>query len=407
MPSDTSTRPRTDSGPSSRSDTSDGQRPAASGTDESLRFGFGRNWSEFIAQHFKEERVASSQAHLLRTLRVESLAGQTFLDIGCGSGLHSLAALRAEARQVTGFDYDKDSVATSLKVRELAAGDDPRWSVTQGSVLDRARMESLGRFDIVYSWGVLHHTGEMWTAMDNAIVPRSPAGVVYIALYSSDQYVDPPADHWVRIKRQYNQRGHLGKRLMEWRHASRHFLSGLRRLEMPWTLVRSYGTRGMNFWTDIRDWLGGWPIEFASYREVDAWAARHGLSIVNALVGEGCTEYILADPTANQQWGREEARRRASLKPLPGPFRRDEGHAWIAMLPELAGASDAEPAVRGSTLMLYDRDRPFGLPHFMRDHVVRFGGGRFVHWRDHVVFSTPDGSDPNADPGRWQYLERY
>jgi SAM-dependent methyltransferase len=398
------TSPRAGTEPDARAAESPGQ---ASGTDESLRFGFGRNWSQFIEQHFNEARVESSRQHLLGALRLDSLAGKSFLDIGCGSGLHSLAALRCGASQVTGFDYDQDSVATSLKVRELAAGGDPRWSVAQGSVLDRSRMEALGEFDIVYSWGVLHHTGDMWKAMDNALLPRRPDGVVYIALYSSDQYVDPPAEHWVRIKRRYNQHGAIGRRLMEWRHASRHFLSGLRRLEMPWTLVRSYGTRGMNFWTDIRDWLGGWPIEFASYCEVEGWAARHGLTIVNALVGEGCTEYILADPATNQQWGAEERRRRGSLAPLPGPFRRDEGHAWIAMLPKLLGSSDAERQVRGSTLMLYDGERPFGLPHFMRDHVVRFGRGRFVHWRDHVVFSTPDGSDPNADPARWRCCERY
>ena len=388
------------------------------GTDESLRFGFGRNWSDFIEQHFSDARVESSREHLLRALRLETLAGLSFLDIGCGSGLHSLAALRAGARAVVGFDFDRDSVATSIKVRDMTVGASAPWTVEQGSVLDDARMRQLAKADIVYSWGVLHHTGEMWKAMENAVIPRKPDGVVYIALYSSDQYVDPPAGHWVRIKRDYNQRGALGKRLMEWTHASRLFYGGLVNGQMPWSVMRNSNVRGMDFWTDIRDWLGGWPIEFASYVEVEQWGARHGLSIVNAIVGEGCTEYVLADTRHNAKWAAEEQRRLASRKPLVGPFTQQMSNgrptrAWIAPLKDLkdfkdlAGRCDQSLAPRGSRVMLYDGDRAFGLPHFMHDHVHRYGSGRFSHWQDYVLFSTPDGSDPNIDPSRWSYCADY
>jgi SAM-dependent methyltransferase len=380
---------------------------AASGTEESLRFGFGQNWADFIERHFSDNRIEASKKHLLNALRIDSLAGLTVLDIGCGSGLHSLAAMRSGAKQVMGFDFDPNSVATSLKVRAMAAGDDPNWTAEQGSVLDSHRMRALPQFDVVYSWGVLHHTGALWQAMDNATIPRKRDGVLYIALYSSDQYVDPPASYWVEIKRKYNRSGPLGKRLMEWRHASRSFAGAIRRLEMPWTLLRNYSTRGMDFWIDLRDWLGGWPIEFASYSEVDAWGNRHGLTIVNSIVGEGCTEYVLADTEHNGRWRMEEARRKASCKPLPGPFVHGSGQAWIARLPDLAGRGDDSLPPRGSTLMLYDRGKPFGLPHFREKHVSRFGGGRFMHRGDTVVFSTPDGSDPNADPARWAYCADY
>ena len=383
------------------------QATAAKGLDESLRFGFGRNWSEFIAKHFAESRVESSRQHILKALRVDSLKGLSFLDIGCGSGLHSLAAVRSDAASVVGFDFDKDAVETSLKVREMAAGNDARWSVEQGSVLDSARMQSMPKFDIVYSWGVLHHTGEMWKAMDNAIIPRKPDGVVYIALYSSDQYVEPPTGEWVKVKRRYNQSSALGKRIMEWRHASKLFAGALRGLKMPWTLVREYNTRGMDFFTDIKDWLGGWPIEFASYDEVEKWGARHGLTIVNALVGEGCTEYILADPAHNKQWAAEETRRRAARKPLPTPFIQRDGHSWTAQLPELVGTCDQCLTPRGSKMMLYDGDKPIGLTHFMHAHIVKYGSGRFAHWQDYVLFSTRDGRDPNAEPNRYSYIAEY
>lgn len=377
------------------------------GLDESLRFGFGRNWKAFIEEQFSETRVRASQEHLLATLRLPSLDGLSFLDIGCGSGLHSLAALRAGAQQVTGFDFDADSVATSLRVRDLAANSDPRWTAEQGSVLDRARVEALPKFDVVYSWGVLHHTGDMWTAMDNAVVPLKSDGVLYIALYSSDQYVDPSAAEWVRIKRAYNQAGPLKRRWMEWRHAWRVCAPQLRRLEMPWTTIRNYGSRGMEFWTDVRDWLGGWPIEFASYTEVESWAQRRNLRIVNAVLGEGCTEYVLANIASNAQWCREEERRLASLKPMPSPFVRGHGLEWIAQVPDLAAESDTSARPRGSRLMLYDRDRPVGLCHCTHDHIARFGRGRFSHWVDAIRFSTPDGSDPNSDPARWRYCREY
>lgn len=380
----------------------------AAGTDESLRFGFGRNWAEFVARHFDEARVEASRLHLLAVLRRASLEGLDVLDVGCGSGLHSLAALRAGAARVVGFDVDPDSVATSLKVREMAAAGDPRWTAEQGSVLDAARMRALPAFDLVYSWGVLHHTGDLWTAMDNVVLPLKPGGVAYLALYSADQYVDPPAADWVRIKRAYNGRGPLGRRLMEWKHAARIFRDGLlQRLEPPWSVVRGYGTRGMDFWTDVRDWLGGWPIEFASYAEVERWSARHGLAVVYAVLGEGCTEYLVADTARNAQWGGEESRRRAALEPLRGPFEKGRGRSWVARLPELRGKGDDARPPRGSTLMLYDRGRPLGLAHFTHDHVARFGGGRFSHWDDYLLFSTPDGTDPNAEPARWSFCADY
>ncbi len=385
----------------------DVQPTDAKGTDESLRFGFGGNWSQFIAQHFDESRVESSRQHLLKALRVESLTGKSFLDIGCGSGLHSLAALRANAATVVGFDFDRDAVETSAKVREMAAQNDARWTVEQGSVLDRARMASMPKFDIVYSWGVLHHTGDLWTAMDNAIIPRKPDGVVYLALYSSDQYVEPPTGEWVKVKRRYNECGAIGKRVMEWKHAGKLFKQGLRDKKWPWRVVQDYNTRGMDFWTDIKDWLGGWPIEFASYREVEQWGARHGLRIVNAIVGEGCTEYLLADPTQNHQWSAEEARRLASRKPLPTPFTQRDGLSWTAQLPELVGACDQCLSPRGSRLMLYDGDVPMGLTHFMHAHIASYGAGRFAHWQDYVMFSTRDGSDPNTDPARYSFVAEY
>ena len=121
------------------------------------RFSFGRNWASFL-KRLNEARIAEAEKNLIEFLGEKSLAGRSFLDVGSGSGLSSLAARRLGAT-VTSFDYDSQSVACTEELRRRYLPDDPSWIVEQGSVLDTEYLAGLGQFDIVYSWGVLHHTG--------------------------------------------------------------------------------------------------------------------------------------------------------------------------------------------------------------------------------------------------------
>src|SRR5437868_5120896 len=130
------------------------------------RFEFGENWRRFLEQ-LTAERIADAEQSLRNVLELPDLEGRTFLDIGSGSGLFSLAARRLGAR-VFSFDYDPQSVACSLELRRRYFDGDPDWRIEEGSALDRDYIASLGQFDIVYSWGVLHHTGAMWNALGNA-----------------------------------------------------------------------------------------------------------------------------------------------------------------------------------------------------------------------------------------------
>ncbi len=262
-------------------------------TRQTERFGFGKNWENFVKKHFNEDRVTVATDHLLRFLQKESLSEQYFLDIGCGSGLHSLAALRANAGRIVSFDYDSKAVNTTQGLKYYA-GSPQNWEVCQGSILDDAFVRRLQPADIVYSWGVLHHTGDMWRAMDNSAGLVKNGGCFYVALYDYDIQVNPRPEYWLDVKRRYNRSSRIGRRRMELWYIWNYSLN--RRLRNVWHLIRRVAQykqeRGMAFYTDVVDWLGGWPMEFAKREDVRRWAEKSGLSLLKMKTGEANTEYL-------------------------------------------------------------------------------------------------------------------
>src|SRR6202163_2648230 len=164
------------------------------------RFEFGKNWARFLSV-LTESQIQSAVQSLETMLGGTDLTGRTFVDVGSGSGLFSLAARRLGAR-VHSFDYDPHSVACTQELRRRYYPDDPQWRVEEGSALDAEYMASLGKFDIVYSWGVLHHTGAMWEALENVCLNVAPEGQLFIAIYN-DQ--GKTSQRWRTVKRTYNR----------------------------------------------------------------------------------------------------------------------------------------------------------------------------------------------------------
>ena len=146
---------------------------------EGARFQFGKNWKRFVPL-LTEERIRKAELSLKDTLSCDDLKGKSFLDIGSGSGLFSLAARHLGAR-VHSFDYDPESVACTTELKAKFYPDDPQWTIEKGDILVREYVSALGSFDIVYSWGVLHHTGDMWRALDYAAVPVEEGGKPLVA----------------------------------------------------------------------------------------------------------------------------------------------------------------------------------------------------------------------------------
>ena len=265
---------------------------------DELRFGFGRNWEDFIRRNFSEERVEISRKHLLGFLELPDLRGHSFLDIGCGSGIHSLAAFRSGADTIFGFDYDRNSVNASRLCHEFAGGPES-WSITQGSVLDEAFIESqVPKASLVYSWGVLHHTGDVWRAIRNAAGRVAPGGLFYIALYSYDADWQPSAEFWLDVKKQYNRAGWFGKQKMLAWYIWRFMIAGdYKNVRKTWQRFKEHkNNRGMSLLVDIRDWLGGGPMEYVKDAEVARVCGELGLVPVRTKTGEACHEYLFRRP---------------------------------------------------------------------------------------------------------------
>lgn len=258
------------------------------------RFEFGRNWRDFLG-HLDDGRIATASEALLSMLGRTSLEGETFLDIGSGSGLMSLAAFNSGAT-VASFDFDPDSVACTRALKERYAKESPRWTVEHGDVLDAAYMQKLAKASVVYSWGVLHHTGDMWKAIDNAASVVAPGGQMFIALYNDE---GKASERWIVIKKLYNKT----PRALRWTILVPCFLrlwgstflrDAMRR--QPLHSWRSYSEkgRGMSPWHDLVDWVGGWPFEVATPDAVVKFLAQRGFTQERAKLDPslGCNEFV-------------------------------------------------------------------------------------------------------------------
>jgi 2-polyprenyl-6-hydroxyphenyl methylase/3-demethylubiquinone-9 3-methyltransferase len=257
------------------------------------RYEFGKNWRRFVERKADQERIAIAKEHILSFIKRDDLNGLDFLDIGCGSGIHSLAASQAGANSVHSFDYDRESVAATELMRRRAP-DASKWVVEQGDVLDAHYVAALGKWNFVYSWGVLHHTGDVWRAIDNAAKTVADGGLFYIALYSEDVQQDP--QFWIDIKRKYNEVSQFGRWRLEWWYIWNYEMNQkISRFGHVMKRIAEYRlTRGMDLFADVRDWLGGWPMQFTRDGDVISYLIERGFSVVNIKTGEACTEFLFA-----------------------------------------------------------------------------------------------------------------
>lgn len=260
------------------------------------RFAFGKNWQRFL-KNLTNERIAEAEKSLREMLEGEDFSGKSFLDIGCGSGLFSLAAMRLGARKVHSFDFDPQSVVCAQELKNRYFAGDSAWTIQQGSALNSEFLASLGQFDIVYSWGVLHHTGSMWRALENVIPLVGTPGRLFIALYNDQGLLSTT---WKVVKELYN-RG-LGWRLViiptfaSLFAGACFFKDVLVMRKNPLSRYRDYKrSRGMSYTTDLLDWLGGYPFEVARPDDIFEFFKARGFELAKLKtvgMGLGNNEFV-------------------------------------------------------------------------------------------------------------------
>jgi len=260
------------------------------------RFAFGSNWSDFLGE-VDEERIRIAEESVRRLLGAADLEGRSFLDVGCGSGLFSLAAARLGAERVHSFDFDPDSVRTTERLRDryLPA---TKWAVERGDALDAGYLDGLGAFDVVYAWGVLHHTGAMWRAIENVAGTVREGGLFALAIYNDQGRL---STYWRAVKRLYNRlprRLQAAYALLVMLPVELRLILGALARRDPASYVHGWTRsldRGMSRWHDMLDWVGGYPFEVASPGEVFHFLSDRGFALrgVSTVGGSaGCNEFV-------------------------------------------------------------------------------------------------------------------
>lgn len=251
------------------------------------RFKFGENWRDF-ADHLGPEDYEKAKTSLQSLL--PDLTGKSFLDVGCGSGLFSIAACALGASRVRGIDLDATGIQTARYLVDKVAAWDAgvqkgKICFEEESILDPARDTS--PYDVVYSWGVLHHTGQMHNAFDAAIKSVAPQGILCIAIYN--RHFTAPI--WKGIKWTYVKGPGVVKKLLVWTvFVVKLFAAFIFTRRNPFKR-----RRGMHYYNDIVDWVGGYPYEYASVEEVTHYFTERGFECVkvNKTQGfTGCNEFV-------------------------------------------------------------------------------------------------------------------
>jgi SAM-dependent methyltransferase len=258
-------------------------------------FAFGENWQSFVAT-VTEENVAEAVRGMERLFPGDEMKGRRFVDIGCGSGLSMLAALRLGASSALGIDIDPSSAAAARALLTRYMPDGP-WAVRMASILELAA-EQEGAFDIVYSWGVLHHSGDMAAALRKAAALVAPGGSLALALYRKT----PLCGFWRREKRFYKAAGKPARAAIRLAYQAVFNAGLLASGRNPLRYRRDYkSARGMDWAHDVHDWLGGYPYESVAPGEVARLLEGLGFTMtrifakpaaLGGLLGSHCDEFV-------------------------------------------------------------------------------------------------------------------
>ena len=262
---------------------------------KSLRFKFGQNWREYNSS-IGADRIEAAQIGILKLLNPIEISDKKIVDIGSGSGLHALSFLKLGAKEVTCIDIDTDSIAATKETLNKFANKFENWTAFEADILNPDALNPKS-FEIVYSWGVLHHTGNMKLAVKNASQLCKVDGLFVFALYRKTFL----CNFWKIEKWFYIRSPLVVKKLLEYVYIFLFLFGKILKRDDVVRFIRSYETqRGMKFNTDVKDWLGGYPYESILPINVEELLIELGFEKVRdfvqpksiGLFGSGCDEYV-------------------------------------------------------------------------------------------------------------------
>lgn len=138
---------------------------------------FGRQWNRYDVAHDEEDRATFTA----KTGQIpEDLAGLSVLDAGCGGGRYSRIAGRAGAN-VTGVDHTSAVEKAGELCHDLA-----NVRLVQADLKRLPFAE--GRFDFVFSIGVMHHDANTRAVFEAVAKMVRPGGHYAVWLYRRNQW---------------------------------------------------------------------------------------------------------------------------------------------------------------------------------------------------------------------------
>ena len=257
-------------------------------------FRFGKNWAKY-ASKINESDIQQAAKDLVRLLGTDNLSGKCVVDIGSGSGIHSAAFYQFKPLTVDSIDYDWDSVRTTHDLL-VNMGYPGQKSVFQADILDLETFHEK-KFDVVYAWGVLHHTGNLDLALKNSASLVNKNGILAVALYRKT----PFCRFWKIEKRIYSRSPDLIQKIIFFIYILFLLFYSVIRKRNFFSYVKNYrNNRGMNFFIDVHDWLGGYPYESISPLELRSKMKIFGFQEYRSfthpagigIFGSGCDEFV-------------------------------------------------------------------------------------------------------------------